>query len=366
MTTQMLEEVFVETYKSPQDYMDRFSLKNVDKQLFAKGPDGKGALKFATPSLGEVHSSAFLSNVGIDWLNTPDAQRFQLSRAIPTVPVKKETDRFNKWEKEDMERLQAQVRKPGGKYNFGEYRLGDDTYRVKIVYSGWMIPKEIVENADSPIKQQIRAVQRCKMQVEKKRELDVGAMLATPANWATANNNSTAVNIRTGDFIEEASKVKENVWKNNGGYAANFMAIGWDYLWPFRLNDAVRPLIDGSSSPSNPALALVETIKAILELDEVTVTRDLSWQGTQRSDENPPAGTPAVTTAMGSAVTLGYRPAAPGAEVPSCAYVFQWGDGKVMTWFDQDTNSDKFVYEERYVEKVTMNTAAGVMSAVTK
>lgn len=102
------------------------------------------------PVTQDVHIDAALSQLSIGYSNSG----YIADQMFPSVPVKKQSDKYYIWTKDYWFRNYVQKRAPGDTYPEGKLELSNSPYFADIFHLSYPIPDENVANADEVIEEE--------------------------------------------------------------------------------------------------------------------------------------------------------------------------------------------------------------------
>jgi len=100
------------------------------------------------PTSSDVHVNTPLTNISIAFIQSQDA--FVASRVFPSIPVKKQSDRYYTYERGDFNRDEMELRAPGTESAGSGYAIDNTpTYYANVYAFHKDIPDQVRANADS-------------------------------------------------------------------------------------------------------------------------------------------------------------------------------------------------------------------------
>lgn len=286
------------------------------------------------PTAGDVHVNAPLTNFSQKYLQSEG--RFVSLRAMPSIPVAKQSDLYYIFSREDFYRAQAQKRADGAESAGGGFRLSTTPYHCDV----WAFHKDVTDrqraNQDSPVQLDNSAAQFVMLQLLMAREQDFLDTFFDPANWTgSVNIQTTALDgiggataddwaAATSDPIQQL-RAAMRIIHGRTGYRPNralFTRSCWD---AFLDNDAVLDRIQGGATVDLPAVVMKRLVAQILEIDAIEVTDAVVNSAVRGATE--------ATTFMGATgndaneadqVLVYYAPMSATLEEPTAGVSFNW------------------------------------------
>lgn len=276
------------------------------------------------PTPKSAHIDSALSNLSILHKN----QKFIADRIFPTVPVAKQSDYFFKFLKGAWFRNEAGVRGPGANAPRGGYVLTSDTYSCKEYAFAHPIPIELINNADEVLRPFETGVAFATNKVLLAKEKIVSDLVCTASNWTSSNDVeggwAATVDGTGNTFIADVLAAKRAIRQLIGMYP-NVMEMDSKTFENCKQEYTVLERIKYTGTQGKPADVTAQTLAQLFELDEVLI-----GEAVYSSDEETVAGTEFTavdlweTTATKGSCFLYFRPPAPGIEIPSAGYCFNW------------------------------------------
>lgn len=135
------------------------------------------------PTISDVHVSAPLTNISTAYIQ--DAGHFIAPQVFPTVPVAKQSDKYYRWNKGDMMRLEADERTPGAKVKAGGMSLDTAEYFCRRYAARWDVADPIRDNADSAVNLDKAATEWVSQQMLMKSEVVWASTYFAGSVWTT-------------------------------------------------------------------------------------------------------------------------------------------------------------------------------------
>jgi|TARA_Y100000310_G_scaffold160698_2_gene160511 hypothetical protein len=265
------------------------------------------------PTAGDVHVNAPLTNFSVKYMQ--DATTFVATRAMPNLPVGKQSDLYWEFNRGDWFRDEAEERADGSESAGGQFQVSTNPYFARV----YAFHKDVTDrqraNADSQIRLDRSATDFVTLKMLIKREVLFASTFMGTSIWdddvdATWNAASAdpIVDIRTGMRTMQAAT----------GFRPNRLLFGqqaWDL---FVDHDAVLARVIGGATTETPARVVRRLIAELLEIDNVEVMGAIKNSAVRGEAES--------NAFIGSTddVLLYYAPMAVAEEEPTAGVAFSW------------------------------------------
>ena len=286
------------------------------------------------PTAGDVHVNRPLTNFSQKYLQ--DQRVFVAMRAMPQLPVAKQSDLYYEFSREDFYRNEAQRRADGAESAGGGFRLSTSPYFADVIAFHKDVSDRQRANQDTPVQLDRSATQFVTQKMLLQREGDFLDTYQDPASWTgsvdiqttaidgiggTAGDAWTAV---TSDPIAQI-RAGLRVVQGRTGFRPNrllFTRRSWDI---FVDNDAVLDRVIGGATVDIPARVLRRLLAQLLEIDMVEVIDSVVNTAIRGAAES-------TGFAIGSGLTAGeeeqvliyYAPMQVSLEEPTAGVTFNW------------------------------------------
>lgn len=308
-----------------------------------------------------VHIDVVLTNVSLGWPNN-DAVGEQL---FPSVPVKKQSDKYYIFGRESWLLETSDYRAPGSEANeIPGVRVSTDTYYATEHALQVAVTDEERENADSPLSPDVDGTNLVTSKILLAREVKMQTLVTTIANFAAANSvtlSGTAQwNNLTGGTSHPISDIRTGVRAINAKLFKD-PNVG---IFPYQVMSQLQDHTDLLTriQYSERAIMTPEIFAAIVGLPKVIVPGIAVGTGAQGTFGNAVVG----SYLWGKDVLLAWVPDAAGLKIPAFGYEYVWGyAGNAMVvdrWREERRKSDLIRVGRRYDLKLTaveINPASG-------
>ncbi len=276
------------------------------------------------PTAGDVHVNTPLTNISIAYLQSAD--NFVATRVFPNIPVTKQSDRYYTYDRGEFNRDEMKERAPGTESAGGSYSLDNTpTYFCKVQAFHKDVPDQIRGNADAVLNLDNEATEYVTHKALIKREklwvdkffkdtiwsVDIAGVASGPTGPQVLHWS-----LDTGDPIKDIRTGKTNRLQDTG-FESNTLIMGkqvWDAIID---HPDIVDRIKYGQTPGNPAIANVEALMKLFELERIFVMKAI---------ENTAAegATAAHAFIGGKHALLCYVAPSPGIMTPSAGYTFSW------------------------------------------
>lgn len=274
----------------------------------------KQLMEKAQPTLSDVHVNRPLVDVSVAYMQSDT--EMVATRVFPQVNVLKKSDLFYVYERADWYRSEARRRAPGTESAGAGWNLSTQPYRC----DRWSIHKDIADdiraNSDAALRPDMEATEFVTQQCMLAREIVWTDSYFTPGVWANdvtpatlwdAGGSTPIVDIRAEIFAMKAAT----------GYRPNVLTLSPRVWQVLQDHPDFLGRVNSGQTPGGPAIVNLQTLAAVLELEEVNV----AWGVRNTAIEGAAESTDFI---VGNHALLAYRARRPGLMVPSAGYTFAW------------------------------------------
>jgi len=306
------------------------------------------------PTAGDVHVNTPLTNFSQKWLQ--NANDFVSLRAMPNLPVAKQSDLYYEFSRADFFRDEAELRADGAETPGGSFTLSTAPYFANV----WGFHKDVSDrqraNQDAPVKLDNSAAQYVAQKLMIKRERQFATTFFNTGIWDTDVTTalSDAWTATAADPIADLRTGIRTV-KQNTGFRPNRILFGrqaWDL---FVDHDAVLDRIKGGATVDLPANVMKKLVAQTLEVELVEVMDSVYNSAVKGATE--------ATGFIGSTadVLVYYAPMTLSLDEPTAGAQFSWTgllgsttDGQRIKRFRMEgISSDRIEGEMAFDFKVT-------------
>ena len=279
------------------------------------GPIENDFQKVNNPSAGDVHVNRPLTNMSQKYLQNEMA--FIATRAFPSVPVKKQSNQYYIFDRDDFFRDDVKKRADGSETAGSGFKLSTDTYFCDV----WGYHKDVSDrqrdNADEAVGPDRSATQFVTQKHLIRRERDFAETFFAASIWTSESTPANLWDTVGGTPIKDIRDKQRSVQANTG-FRPNKMVLGreaWDALQD---SDDLLSRITGGATTDMPASVKKKLIAALLELDAIFVMDGIVTTSVEG------AATPVRAFIGGNHALLYYAPETAGLEQVSAGMSFNW------------------------------------------
>lgn len=313
----------------------------------------------ALPTQNDVHTNVPLTMLSLAFMQ--DATNFVAGKVFPVVPVAKQSNKYPVYDAADFNRDTMELRADATETEGGGYRLSSDTYNCAVRGLHKDIGEQVRANADSVFSMDRDATAYLSQQALISREINWVASFFAASVWTTdvtgvASGPTSSQVLQWSDAastpIEDIRGYKRTIQKLTGR-KPNKVVLGpetWDALQD---HPDIIDRIKGGATPGSPARVVLQTVAALLELDEILVMDSIKNSANE--------GATAVGEFIGGkGALLVYAAPRPSLLEPSGGYTFAW-DGylggsspqRIKRFYLDKESADRVEIETAYDQKLT-------------
>lgn len=272
------------------------------------------------PTAGDVHVNKPLTNFGQRYIQS--AASFIAMRAMPNLPVAKQSDLYYEFNRGDFLRDEAEERADGTESAGSGFRLGTSPYFAKV----YAFHKDVTDrqraNQDSQVKLDQSASIWVAGKMLMKRETLFNSTYMGTGKWTTDITPAAGDkwDAATSDPIVQVRLAKRTI-QGSTGYIPNKMIIARDAYDALLDNDAVLARITGGSTTAIPALVMKQLLTQLFELEDIFIQDAVI--NTAAKDLSDPTKNTTAFLSSGKAL-LYYAPASLTLDEPTAGAQFSW------------------------------------------
>lgn len=279
-------------------------------------------LKKSQPTPGDAHVDFTLSNISLGFLQDPG--KFVAGRVFQRVGVQHESNKYFTFDRGMFNRDQIGKRAPNAESDEVGYNISTDNYNAEVYAGHVKVSDQYRSNADNAIRPDTEATQLLSHQMLIRQEVDWASKYFVTGVWTTEVTGSAAPgagefefwSADTSDPIQQIEDGKDAV-EELTGQEPNILVVdrkGWGRL---KNHPAIIARLDRGQTPGGAAMAMLEQMARLMELDEILVARSIRNTAAE-------GATNAHSYIMGDNALLCYRPPTPGLMTPAAGYTFAW------------------------------------------
>jgi len=272
------------------------------------------------PKYGDIHVDEMLTNMSVAYIQ--DESAFIAGRVFPIIPVKRQSDRYFTYLKEDAFRDEAAERVYGAESKGGGYDVDNTpTYFCKIyAYHKDVFPTDRA-NSNDPLMPDIDAAEYVTQKLMLKREVDFNTRFLASGIWLTEYDGAAAAGATDRVFWNKTTSTPlEDIGNAQVAVQAitskkpNTLVIGPYVYMALRNNTEVRDLLRYTMGPRVPT---TELLAQIFDVERVLVGNAVRNVAAKGDDED-------TDFILGKHALLCYTENAPGIKKVSAGYIFAW------------------------------------------
>lgn len=269
------------------------------------------------PTAGDVHVNRPLTNFAQKYLQSADA--FVATRAMPNLPVAKQSDLYYVFSRADFYRDEAKERADGTESAGGAFTLSTNPYYARVHAFHKDVTDRQRANQDEAINLDRSASEYVAHKLMIRRERLFQTTFFATSIWATdavGGVNFTKWSLATSDPIGDVRTAIRTVHAATG-FRPNRMLIGREAYDTLLDNDAVLARITGGATNNIPAKVMRALLAALFELDTIEVMDSVFNSGVSGAAES-------TGFIGGDNALVYYAPASVSGEEPTAGIQFSW------------------------------------------
>lgn len=275
----------------------------------------------SNPTAGDVHVNTPLTNFSQKYLQ--DEMAFVASRAMPNLPVQKQSDLYYEFNRGDFYRDEAEERADGAESSGTGFRLSTEPYFARVYAFHKDVSDRQRANQDSAVRLDESATQFATRKLLIRRERVFVEKYFTLGLWATDAIGGT-------DFVKwddptstpiQDIRLGKQVVQGNTGYRPNKMLISRIAYDALLDNEDILERITGGANNNLPAMVMRTLLAQLFELDEIFVM-DAVYNAAPADLSDADAED--IQFIAGNNALLYYAPNSIALEEPTAGAQFSW------------------------------------------
>lgn len=319
------------------------------------------------PTAGDVHVNRPLTNFSQKYLQ--DQSRFIATRAMPNMPVSKQSDLYYVFSRADFFRDEAEERADGTESAGGSFTLSTDPYFARV----YAFHKDVTDrqraNQDELVRLDESAAQYVTQKLLIKREQDFLDAYFGTGIWTATGSDAAVGTAWDADNSTPIEDVRDALSTVHGatGYRPNKMIITREGLDALLDNDEILTRILGGATNSVPAMVQRQLLAQLFEMDEIHVIEAVKNSAAKGAAES--------TAFMGTAgqALVYYAPNSVGIEEPTAGSTFSWtgfmgatGNGmRIKRFRKESVEADRVEGQMSYDHKVVASELGFLFTGIT-
>lgn len=257
------------------------------------------------PDKRDLHVDALLTGLAVEYSNQPS--EYIADKAMPVVPVVKESDKYATFNKDNRIRVPQALRAPKTESKEVDWGVGTASYGVEEYALHVLISDRERENADPPFNLDLDGTQVVTDLLMNAKEDRVATLLTTTGTYATGNSETLAAadqwNNANSDPIGDVNDA-HLVIKNGSLRMANTMILGFQVYHRLKVNAQILARMGNA----NLGVVTADVLKLLFDVKELLIG------SAQKATSNP-----------GQTVTTGYM----------------WGKNAILAYIDPTIRTTK-------------------------
>ena len=276
------------------------------------------------PNATTSHFARPLTDFAVNWGN--EQNYFVAGDAFSLRSVRKQQDRFYKYNRADLLRNTAHLRADGTEARISEFSLSTDVYDIQVYSTASVISDRTLLNQDEVLDLATSKTRHVTEQLLIDREQRMVSELLTTGIWGTdwtgidgASPNTTQFtrwNSASSNPIKVIRDAIRHVHSRTGK-RPNRMLIGRTAFDALKDNSSVLDRITGGSMVSNPANVEKNLLASLFSLEQIHVMDAVANTGPAGGDED-------TDLIGGNDVLIYYAPASVGRDTATSVVLFAW------------------------------------------
>lgn len=309
------------------------------------------------PVQSDVHVNRPLTNLVESYAQ--DMKDFVSMTVFPPVSVDERSNLFYSWDRADFNRPAVKPRAPGTRAEASGVRLATKTYACIDYALAHPVPDAIRGNADPMVNLDYSGTRYLTNQALTDREINWATKYFGPGLWATTmTGNATAdsTHVKFWDAagsspIEDIFIGKETI-KMATGMDANVLVLSYQVKRALKRNPELIDLLKYGQTAPGPVVIKDSDLAALFEVDRVVT------MGAIKTTSAEGAATATSAFIGGKHAMLAYAAPAPGIDVASAGYTFNWrnafngnaapGGWRIKKYRDETIESDVLEMGQSY------------------
>jgi len=299
---------------------------------------------YSPSGAGNVHIDEILTNISIAW---PNSANMAGAALFPSVPVKKQSDKYYIFGREMWLPEAGDVRAPGTVANeIPGLQVSVDTYYAQEHALQVPVTDEERENSDAPLAPDRDGTELVTKRIMLGRELLMKTLATTAANYASTNTTTLSGTAQWNDYV--VSDPIANLRTAKSAIHARIFEEPTVGVIPYQVMTVLEDHPDFLEriKYSERAIFSPELLQAVLGLGKVVVP----GCGFNSANEGQPT---TLGYLWGKDVVLAWVPPRAGLRIPAYGYEFTWGRQFVDRWREEQRVSDLIRCRRRYDLKLT-------------
>ncbi len=223
------------------------------------------------PEPKELHVDSTLTSLSVKYRNADMIWR----EVMPVVPVRKRSDKFAVYNREDMFKLPDDATMPKADANEIDWGVSFDKYSVEDYAIADYLPQETIDNADDPINPEIDTNDFLNLLLDIAQEKRVADVVFSAATYPVGNKVTLSGTSQWSDFTGSDPIGDILTALSTPLIRPNTLIFGQDTWTKFRQHPQVLDAVKSSTrfQDSPGGLATAPEVAGLFEVDKVLVGR---------------------------------------------------------------------------------------------
>lgn len=285
------------------------------------------------PTISDVHIDQALTEISIASMNKPDS--FVAEKVFPSLPVKKESDKYYVFTKSHLFRSEVELRSPSAAVKHRGYDLSNTNYQANEYATGILVPNRVAENADGSLRpyEDATNIITHDMQMFKENNFAAEHMVAgTWTNDVTLSGTDQWDDYTNSDPIKNIDDAKFAINGLTGIPTNQLSVVMGAAVWNKLKRHPNLLSVYGGGYAGMKVLSR-EQVASIFDVKEVLVSEAV-W-----NSNNEGNATQTLSRIVGKTCLVYYRPDSPSIMTPSCGYFFEKTKSEILRYAIQRRRS---------------------------
>ncbi|HID21551.1 MAG TPA: hypothetical protein EYP14_04025 [Planctomycetaceae bacterium] len=302
----------------------------------------------AAPTRTQVHLDTAMTNLSIAYRNA----NYIAEQIFPVVPVNHQSDKYFVFDKASWFRNEAGLRAPGTRGPEVEYSVSSATYSCTPISATKVVPDEIVDNADNPLRPRREAVEFATDKVLLYLENEVASLVFGDGVWSGSSTPGTNWSDSSADPLGDVEAAREAIVKAIGR-EPNVMVIGREVWTALKQHSQIQDRI------KHTTLGVLTTQLAaqLFEVDRLLI-------GNAIITSTPEGQSATYSYVWGKNCWLGWVPPNPGLMSPAAGYILAWKNRRVYRFRREEELADVYRCEMHFDVVATSPDAGYLLKSV--
>lgn len=301
------------------------------------------------PSRQDVHINRPLTNIAIAYRNDGFVGADYL---FPVIPVQKQSDLYFIFQKGAWFRDVVAKRAPGTRAKEVDYFLSTGSYLCEEYALSDVIPDEVRENADNPLRPDREAVELVTDLLQLSQEVRIANLVTTAANWSSSATPTTKWDQASSDPLGDVETGIETI-VSLIAREPNKAVMGRQ-VWTHLKNH--QDLLDRIKYTER-GIITVPMLQGLFGIPSIKVGNALKNTAQEGQADN-------LQFVWGKHFLMVWSPQRGGLRIPSAGYVFQWKNFQTLRFRRREEFSDVVTVRHSVDERVTAPDAGYLLTNV--